>query len=206
VRDGDPTRWDEGLSTVPGTRLDNVSASRFDRALLRGINVGKAKRIAMADLRALVEGLGYRDVRTLLNSGNVVFSVPVKSKGDPAVRIQQAIARELGVTSRVTVLTAAELKTVVEKNPLLAIADDPSRHLVTVLSDAAARAKLQPLTRQDWTPDALALGKRAAYLWCASGILDSKLSQAAARALGDAATSRNWATILKLHALAGGGS
>jgi uncharacterized protein (DUF1697 family) len=52
-------------------------------ALLRGINVGKAKRVAMADLRALLEELGYADVRTLLNSGNVVFTAPRAAKGDP---------------------------------------------------------------------------------------------------------------------------
>lgn len=178
---------------MPATRI----------ALLRGINVGTAKRIAMADLRALVEGLGYGDVRTLLNSGNVVFTVPAKSKGQPAARIEQGIAKELGVSARVTVLSGEELRTIVRDNPLLAIADDASRLLVTVLGDAAARARIEPLTREDWTPDALALGERAAYLWCASGVLDSKVSKAAARALGDAATSRNWSTMLKLDALAG---
>jgi uncharacterized protein (DUF1697 family) len=65
-------------------------------ALLRGINVGKAKRVGMADLRALVEGLGYRDVRTLLNSGNVVFAVPKSARGEPAARIETAIARSSG--------------------------------------------------------------------------------------------------------------
>src|SRR5262245_8002074 len=73
-------------------------------ALLRGINVGTAKRVAMADLRALVEGLGYGDVRTLLNSGNVVFSVPRTAKGDPAARIEKALAAKLGVSSRILVL------------------------------------------------------------------------------------------------------
>ena len=57
-------------------------------ALIRGINVGRAKRVAMADLRALVEGLGYRDVDTLLNSGNVVFTVPAGMKGTPSSRIE----------------------------------------------------------------------------------------------------------------------
>ena len=63
-------------------------------ALLRGINVGTAKRVAMADLRALVEGLGYGDVSTLLNSGNVVFTVPAKAaKTSPATRIEQALEK-----------------------------------------------------------------------------------------------------------------
>jgi uncharacterized protein (DUF1697 family) len=61
-------------------------------ALLRGINVGRAKRVAMADLRELVESLGYREVRTLLNSGNVVFTVPSGVRGDSARRIEDGIA------------------------------------------------------------------------------------------------------------------
>jgi uncharacterized protein (DUF1697 family) len=171
-------------------------------ALLRGVNVGKAKRIAMADLRSLVEGLGYGEVRTLLNSGNVVFSAPAKLKGDPAPRIEKAIAARLGVATRVTALTAAQLATIVEENALLRIANDPSRLIVTVLSDAEARGKVKPLVRQDWKPDALALGTHAAYLWCTSGTIDSKVSQVVSKALGDGATSRNWATILKLATMA----
>lgn len=179
------------------------SASKIlDRrvALLRGINVGKAKRVAMADLRALVEGLGYKDVATLLNSGNVVFTVPAAAKGDPAPRIEKAIATKLGVTTRVTVVAGAELAAIVDGNPFAKIARDPARYLVGVLSDGA-EAKLAPLRKTDWSPDALAVRGRVAYLWCASGILESPLNLTVAKALGDAVTCRNWATILKLRAL-----
>ena len=64
-------------------------------ALLRGINVGRAKRVAMAELRALIEGLGYGDVRTLLNSGNVVFSASAATAGNAASRIEEALAKKL---------------------------------------------------------------------------------------------------------------
>jgi uncharacterized protein (DUF1697 family) len=171
-------------------------------ALIRGINVGRAKRVAMADLRALVEGLGYRDVRTLLNSGNVVFTAPGKTGATAAARIEKAMAAKLGVSARVTVLTAAELAAAVGRNPLAKLAHDPSRMLVTVLSEPAARERLLALARQDWAPDALALGKRVAYVWCDTGLLKSPLFIAVARALGDAATSRNWATMAKLKELA----
>ena len=73
-------------------------------ALLRGINVGKARRVSMSDLRAVVEKLGYRGVKTLINSGNVVFAAPGKGGKDHAVRIEKAIEATLGLTSRVTVL------------------------------------------------------------------------------------------------------
>lgn len=173
-------------------------------ALLRGINVGRAKRVAMADLRALIEDLGYGDVHTLLNSGNVVFSATAATGVNAAARIEESLATKLGVAARVTLLTAAELAGIVAENPLLAVANDPPRLLVAVLSDPADRARLEPLLQQDWAPDNLAIGRRAAYVWCAGGILESRLAQAVGRALGSAGTTRNWATILKLHALTRG--
>ncbi len=173
-------------------------------AFLRGINVGRAKRVAMADLRAVATGLGYLEARTLLNSGNLVFSIPAGDRRDPAPRLEQAIATQLKVASRVTVLTAEELAAVVRRNPLQAVANDPSRLLVAVLAERSARTRLVPLAREDWSPDALALGPRVAYLWCATGLLESRLAVAVGRLLGDAATSRNWATMTKLHLLASG--
>ncbi len=169
-------------------------------ALIRGINVGKAKRVAMGDLRAMVEGLGYTDVHTLLNSGNVVYTVPPRVKGDPAARIQEGIAGKLGVSARVLVVTAEDMSTVIADNPIGDVGD-PSRFLVSFLSDPADLAKLKPLAEQDWAPDALALGKRVVYLWCAKGILESDAAKAVGKALGDAATARNWATVLKLDAM-----
>jgi uncharacterized protein (DUF1697 family) len=169
-------------------------------ALIRGINVGKAKRIAMADLRALVEGLGYTNVRTLLNSGNVVFTAP-RAVPTVGARLEAALADQLGVSARFTVLTASELATAVRENPLLKVADNPSRLLVAVLRDPADRSKLTSLAKQDWTPEALAVGTRVCYLWCADGILASRLGAAVNKTLGDAVTARNWATMLKLHEL-----
>jgi uncharacterized protein (DUF1697 family) len=175
-------------------------------ALLRGINVGKAKRVAMADLRALVTALGYLEVKTLLNSGNVVFTAPRGIRGSPAARIQEAIARQLGVASRVTVLTVAELSELMRKNPLRKVGGDPSRLLVGILANPADRGRLLPLASEDWAPEVLAVGTRGFYLWCAGGILASRLVARIGRLLGDAATTRNWATITKLHALAGDGN
>ncbi|MEX2570892.1 MAG: DUF1697 domain-containing protein [Gemmatimonadota bacterium] len=171
-------------------------------ALFRGINVGRAKRIRMADLRALLTELGYGAVRTLLNSGNAVFTVAEQTPAaETAVRIHTAVAERLGVSSRVTVLTAAELDEIVEQNPLLEVADNPARLLSAVLEDPADRRHLLPLLERSWEPEALALGPRVAYLWCPHGIAASQLPEAVDRALRKAVTSRNWATILKIHAL-----
>ena len=174
-------------------------------ALLRGINVGKAKRVAMADLRALVDALGYRDAQTLLNSGNVVFGVPGKTRGDAAARIEAALAAELGVTARVLVATAEEVAAAVAGDPFVGVATDPSKYLVTFVRDAAALATVTPLLDRDWSPDALRVGERVVYTWCAQGILQSDAAAAVAKRLGDAGTARNWATVLKLHAMLGDG-
>jgi uncharacterized protein (DUF1697 family) len=101
------------------------------------------------------------------------------------------------------VLTAAEVAAVAEC-PLLEVADDPSRLLVAFLQGPADRPKVEPLLEQDWSPEALAVGARVAYLWCPNGMLDGRLAEAVGRALGDAVTTRNWATVLKLHALTEG--
>lgn len=173
-------------------------------ALLRGVNVGTAKRIAMADLRKLVEGLGYGDVRTLLNSGNVVFTVRAGTSGDAATRIEKAIEARLGVATRVTVLKGKDVAAAVRDNPLTSVADNPSRLLVMASPDPKAMARLKPLLKERWAPEALALGPRVAYLWCAEGVVDSPLWAAANRKLGDASTARNLATMTKLLALVEG--
>src|SRR5438067_1922783 len=112
----------------------------------------------MADLRALMDARGYGDVRTLLNSGNVVFTAPGAAPEETAARIEAAMAARLGVSARVTVLTAAELAAAVAENSLLSVASDPSRLLVAVLRSSADRVRLEPLVEQDWAPEVLALG------------------------------------------------
>ena len=180
--------------------------SRPDRyaALLRGINVGRAKRVPMGDLRALMTELGFGDVRTLLNSGNVAFSAAKPRKSRPTAmeeRIESEIASRLGVSCRVTVLSAAELDDIIAANPLPEGPAEPSRFLIAVLRRPADGDRLADLVKKQWTPDALALHGRAAYLWCAGGILDSDLLDAVGRVLGDQVTTRNWSTMLKLQAL-----
>ena len=118
-------------------------------ALLRGVNVGRAKRVAMADLRALVSDLGYREVGTLLNSGNVVFTCARGTARESAARIEEALEKKLGVTARVFGLSAGELAAVIARNPLLSIADNPSRLMVAVLADPSDRARIAHLEKQD---------------------------------------------------------
>jgi uncharacterized protein (DUF1697 family) len=170
-------------------------------ALLRGINVGRAKRIAMADLRTLFEELGFYDVRTVLNSGNVVFGGATRKLAAAPAAIEDALVRRLGVASRVTVLGADELGVVMADNPLVAQSTDHARLVTFIPAADGQRALLAPLLERDWAPGALALGERAAYVWCPTGVLDSAAAAAVAKVLGDATTARNWNTLCKLHAL-----
>lgn len=170
-------------------------------ALLRGVNVGRAKRVAMADWRVLLEAQGCSDVKTLLNSGNAVFSAPAQPAARLARRIQQDIEEQLGVSSHVVVKTAAEIGAIVEGNALHAIAADPARLLVAFTGDAARLRALAPLAAQDWAGDVLHVGEHAAYLWCAGGILASQLAVTLLRDLEGAGTTRNWATVSKLEAM-----
>ena len=170
-------------------------------ALIRGINVGRAKRVAMADLKLLIEDFGYTEVRTLLNSGNVVFTAPKDAPAQSAARIEKALVLRLNVEARVVVLTAGEVTKVIAENTLLERVDDPSRHLIAVPIERTDLAKLKPLLKERWGDDAFAMGTLAAYLWCATGILGSPLLKAVNRGLKDTVTMRNWATILKLHDL-----
>jgi uncharacterized protein (DUF1697 family) len=194
-------RSQAGHGTMP-----SMTSKRYI-ALLRGVNVGRAKRIAMADLRTLIGDLGYTEVRSVLNSGNVVFSGPPRVQAEVAAAIEEMLVLKLGVAARTLVLDGEELAAIVGANPLLDQAGDHARLvtfiLASPLSDPDARQSVETLCGADWQPGAMALGERAAYVWCPDGVLDSPAATALGKLLGDATTSRNWATLLKLHALAG---
>jgi uncharacterized protein (DUF1697 family) len=170
-------------------------------ALLRGVNVGRCKRVAMADLRDTLASLGYGNVRTLLNSGNAVFVGPAEPQARHAERIQVAIARELGVETLVIVKSARDMAAIVAGNEFADTATDPSRLLVAITRDARSLATLASMVTAEWGSDELQVGRHAAYVWCPKGILESKIAVALLGRLGESGTTRNWSTVVKLHAL-----
>jgi uncharacterized protein (DUF1697 family) len=172
-------------------------------ALIRGINVGRAKRVAMADLRDSFEKLGLKNTRTVLNSGNVVFEAPRPNSRELALCIENQIEKRFGFSAAVVVMSETGLAAVIRENPLGAFASDPARLLVAFVSGPGTLATAKSLLAEPWAPDVLAIGTRAAYLWCPNGVLESKLVKAFSRITGDCATTRNWATVLKLQAAAG---
>jgi uncharacterized protein (DUF1697 family) len=171
-------------------------------ALLRGINnAGNSARVAMTDLRALFESLGFGDVRTLLNSGNVVFSAREGRRGDVGARIEKALASRLGLTIPVILLSAGQVAAAVRGNPLSHVSTNPSHLLVLVPKESTALPRLKALLKERWAPEALAVGNGVAYLWCAKGVAKSPLWTAVDHALERTGTARNIATLTKALAL-----
>jgi len=170
-------------------------------ALLRGVNVGRGNRVPMAEFRGLLEALGYGEVQTLLNSGNAVFTGVAGASGTHADRIRSKLSTRLKVDVLVIVKSAKELAAIEAGNALASAATDPSRLLVAFTPDAQALASLAPITSLVRPPEKMHFGKHAAYLWCPNGILESKAGAALLGKQARAATTRNWATVLKIGAL-----
>lgn len=182
------------------------SAGETYIALLRGINVGKAKRIGMADLRELLTGLGYGDVQTLLQSGNAVFTAPRSKPEAIEQKIKNAIAKRLGFDVSVIVRTHEDLVKVVAGNPFPQHVEDGGAKLhVSFLSERPKAAALAGIDLSSFAPEEVILDGRHLYLWLADGVAESKMLKVLTdKRLGVAATARNWNTVAKLLAMVEG--
>jgi len=173
-------------------------------ALLRGINLGRNKRIAMADLRAAYEAAGCGDVRTYIASGNVVFtsSTGVRGRKALAKRLETAVEEATGVSSRVALRTDAELAAVVEAHPF---GDDTSSTYVTFLLDRPTAAAVRRLEALDVEPDLVAVEGTEVYVRYPTGLANGRLTGALLdRTLAVQGTNRNWRTVARLAELARG--
>jgi uncharacterized protein (DUF1697 family) len=170
--------------------------------LLRGINVGKAKRVPMADLKALLLGLGCTRAVTLLNSGNAVVEHARITSAALARTISEALGQRFGFEVPVIVKSAAEFDAIVAANELLLPPLAHPQLLVGFAQSPQAIAALEPLARLIATPERLVIKECAAYLYCANGILACKAADALLGPAGKGITTRNWATVMKIHAQA----
>ena len=162
-------------------------------ALLRGINIGPNKRIAMADLRAIVESLGHTDAETYLQSGNVVFT-PKRRTKDLAMPLSAAIADATGHDVPILVRTGDELARVVDANPYPV--DDPTKVVVAFLADAVDLGDLALGDLSSYLPDELTISGRELYVSVPNGQSRSKLMEALTkRSLPTTLTVRNWRTV-----------
>jgi uncharacterized protein (DUF1697 family) len=168
-------------------------------ALLRGVNVGRAKRIAMAELRELLAGLGFTGVRTHLQSGNAVFAAPQQPETGLARRIEHALAEQAGLDTRCLVRDAAALRAVVAANPLGSVAADGSKLLALFLSDAPAPDAAAGHDPRELDPARVRLGEKVIYQYCPGGVLAAPpVAAFVERHWHVAVTARNWNTVTKL--------
>ena len=170
--------------------------------LLRGINIGSRNRIAMPALREALADAGFDDVRTYLQSGNVVLSSRAAPK-TVARKCETLIAERFGLEIAVVVRTRDELAEVVRRNPLGDVATDPKRYQVSFLDREPDAKLVEKLAALAAGGEQLVADGRELYAWHPAGVARSKLWAAlAGRDLGVTATARNWTTVTKLLELA----
>ena len=171
--------------------------------LLRGVNLGPRNRIAMPELRKLLEAAGFADVRTYVQSGNIVLSTR-RTPEATVTACEKLIAAELGLDIGVVVRTRDELAEVVRRNPLGDVADNPKRYQVSFLDselDPKVADKLSGLAAGSERMEVIG---REIYAWHPEGVARSKLwAGLAGKGLGVKSTARNWTTVTTLLEMAG---
>jgi uncharacterized protein (DUF1697 family) len=172
-------------------------------ALLRAVNVG-GRTMKMADLKAMVEAIGFSDARTLLQSGNLVFSGGEAADVEVESLLEAEAEQRFGFDVDVIVRRALEWAAMIVDNPFAREAiDDPSHLLAMPLKTAPAADALAKLRAAIKGRERVAIIDRNAYLVYPDGIGESKLTIAVIeRHLGVRGTARNWNTVQKLAAMA----
>jgi uncharacterized protein (DUF1697 family) len=169
-------------------------------ALLRAVNLGSHKKLAMPALRDLLGGLGYTDVATYLQSGNAVFTAPERPAARVAAEIEERLTAELGLATELILRTADELRAVIDHNRLEV--RDPARLAVLFLREAPAAGWQDGFDPGRYAPEEVQPGEREVYFYFPDGIGRARLPTALGRRLRVPATMRNWRTVTNLLDLA----
>jgi uncharacterized protein (DUF1697 family) len=170
--------------------------------LLRGINIGPRNRISMPELREALDDAGYDDIRTYVQSGNVVLTSRAGAK-KVALDCERLIAGRFKLEIAVVTRTRNELARVVERNPLVRSAKDPKRYQVSFLESKPAAKIVRELEELATADEQVVCIGREIYAWHPDGVARSKLwAKLAGKGLGVTATARNWTTVTKLLELA----
>lgn len=172
-------------------------------AFLRGINVGRERRVKMADLKNLMETLGYASVVTYLQSGNFVFQAEDESAEEVSQELSKAIKQRFDFEVEVLVLTGDELLSILEANPLTTQEGlDFDKLHATILARPPKSEKEPSILDECQPPERVALGDRTIYLYCPDGYRHTRLTNSfIEKKLGLPATTRNWRTVSALAQL-----
>ncbi len=165
----------------------------------RGINVGTRNRVPMAELRSMLTDVGYADVATVLQSGNVVVAAESSGPDEVAASVQRLLSDRFNVDVPCVTRTAGQVRAVLDRNPLQEVVADNSRYLVNFLSEKPDSEAADALLAQDHNPEALAIEGTEAFVWTPEGVKAMTLSYAfLEKRLGVVATARNWNTLQKI--------
>ncbi|MFR9794794.1 DUF1697 domain-containing protein [Streptomyces sp. MS06] len=169
--------------------------------LLKGINVGGKKKIAMAELRTLLTDLGYEDVSTYLQSGNALLTSP-QPPAEVAERVEAGIEKQFGKKVRCLVRTHGQLRSVIDAHPLAEAAVTPSWMFALFLSGPLDPDRVAEQDPRGLAPDQVRLGEGVVYQWCPQGPLEAPdVSAFLERHHAVTVTARNWNTLVKLAKL-----
>ena len=173
-------------------------------SLLRGINVGGHRKIRMADLTGAYEKLGLTNVRTYVQSGNVVFGCAIRSTSKVAALIEQQIQSCFGHDVNVLIRTPRDLRRIIDTNPFSTAAKkDPAKVSMMFLTSRPLAALAKSCEAVDSGKDKFSVGRQEIYLHCPDGAGRTKLNSAFfERRLKMPTTSRNWRTVEALYDMA----
>jgi uncharacterized protein (DUF1697 family) len=181
-----------------------MARRRSQILLLRGINLGPNKRIAMPELRALLTDAGFDDVQTYVQSGNVVLTSSL-STDKLGAKCENLIAARFGFEVDVIVRTADEIAQVVARNPLADVADNPKRYQVSFLDREPDPDVVEKVAALAAPSEKLVAIGREMYAWHPEGVARSKMwTKLAGTTLGVRATARNWTTVTTLLEMSSG--
>jgi uncharacterized protein (DUF1697 family) len=171
-------------------------------ALFRGINVGGKNILPMKELVAILENLGSQGVKTYIQSGNAVFQHKAERSSELADRIRIAIKERHGFEPQVLLLDVAEMEQAVASNPFPEAESNPKTLHLYFLADPPQNPDLETLDGLKRDTERYSLNDKVFYLYAPDGIGRSKLAARAEKALGVAATARNWRSVCKIMAMA----
>jgi uncharacterized protein (DUF1697 family) len=172
-------------------------------ALFRGINVGGHHALPMKELKVVLEKNGCRDVRTYIQSGNVIFQSETPDSARLAKRLTLAVRKSHGFEPRVLVLTRGEIEKAAAGNPFPEAVDNPKSLHLFFLAERPAAADLRAIEALKTSRERFELKGLIFYLHTPDGFGSSKLAARAEKLLGVEATARNWRTVTTLVEMAG---
>lgn len=168
-------------------------------AFLRGINVGGKNKVKMETLREVCGTLGFENVKTYINSGNVIFENAESDDKKLAERIEKAIEKEFSLSIRVMVRSIAEIEEIIKNNPFDGQFENDKDLHVFFLDEALPKEKQEQLLANNSEKEMFAVGKREIYCLLRVGVLDSLMGKDyIAKKLKVSATARNWRTVNKI--------